>query len=343
MGAPVYELKDVAQRYPGRTALQVEALSIQPATITGLIGPNGSGKSTLLDLLGFVKRPTRGDVRLNGQAAEPFSPRVRAAGITLLNQEPFLLKRSVYDNVAYGLKVRGEARGASDRIAEAMAWVGLPLAEFARRRWYELSGGEAQRVALAARLVLRPGVLLLDEPTARVDADSARLIKSASLQARRQWGTTLVIASHDLHWLYSVCDDTLYLHKGRVFASGLVTVLDGDWIAGGESQLFYILGDDQVIAAAAPDNGNHLVTAVVNADAVRVSADKPPADALENQLVGTVSRLLLEKRSGRIIATIDVGRTAFTLRIDPERQDMAVVQPGRDVWLSFSSDAVRWV
>jgi tungstate transport system ATP-binding protein len=176
-----------------------------------------------------------------------------------------------------------------------------------------------------------------------VDADSARLIKSASLRARREWGTTLVVASHDLHWLYSVCDDTLYLHKGRVFAAGMVTVLEGEWLAGGKDQLTLLVGDNQSITATALSGVSGQTTAVVSADAIRATADKPEDNGSDNHLIGTVSRLLLEKRSSHIIATIDVGRTAFTLRFYPDQQDMTVMQPGQTVWLSFSADAVEWV
>ena len=84
--------------------------------------------------------------------------------------------------------------------------VGLPPDKFSRRKWFELSGGEAQRVALAARLVLRPEVLLLDEPTSSVDVASAQRMHEAVLEAKNSWKTTLVIASHDQTWLHGVCD-----------------------------------------------------------------------------------------------------------------------------------------
>jgi tungstate transport system ATP-binding protein len=77
--------------------------------------------------------------------------------------------------------------------------VGL-AAGFAGRRWHQLSGGEAQRVALAARLILRPRILILDEPTASVDISTTQCIREAALTARKQWGTTLLIASHDHNW-----------------------------------------------------------------------------------------------------------------------------------------------
>ena len=127
------------------------------------------------------------------------------------------MKRSVFNNVAYGLKLRGNGRKIATKVDEALTLVGLPGQVFARRPWYALSGGEAQRVALAARLALKPSVLLLDEPTASVDAASAQLIKEASLRARSQWDATLIVASHDWQWLYEICDEIWHLFKGKIF------------------------------------------------------------------------------------------------------------------------------
>jgi len=159
--------------YGDRTAVTIENLTIQPASILGLIGPNGSGKSSLLRLLGLIEKPTRGEIYFNGRIVEPFSDEARFL-ITLLPQEPFLMKRSVLKNVSYGLKLRGcDGKDAVRMTTDALARVGLPAKDFSKRPWYALSGGETQRVALAAKLALKPKVLLLDEPTASVDAASA--------------------------------------------------------------------------------------------------------------------------------------------------------------------------
>lgn len=210
----LYELRDVVQEYGGREVLRVPELDVRERRITGLAGPNGSGKSTLLRILAFLESPVGGEVRWQGGPARAGADGLRRE-VTLLTQEPYLLRRSVAANVAYGLKVRGMG-GETGRVREALDMVGLPPDSFARRAWYELSGGEAQRVALAARLALRPRVLLLDEPTASLDEESALRIHDAALMAREQWGATLVVVSHDADWLDRVCDEVLRLRSGRL-------------------------------------------------------------------------------------------------------------------------------
>jgi tungstate transport system ATP-binding protein len=208
----LYALKELSQAYNGRTVLNIDYLAIPRRSIIGLTGPNGSGKSALLRILAFLEDPVRGKVIFEGKPCSSRHNGIRRK-VTLLTQEPYLLKRSVHANVAYGLKVRGK-RNTRERVAQALKVVGLSPARFGQRSWHELSGGEAQRVALAARLILRPKVLLLDEPTANLDAESTKQMKEASLAARRDWGATLVLASHDMHWLQSICDKILTLSDG---------------------------------------------------------------------------------------------------------------------------------
>ena len=106
LDTPIYEIRSLKHSYAGKTVLSIEHLAFQPASIVGLIGPNGSGKSTLLRMLGLIERPTQGKILFNGREVEPFSDEARFQ-ITLLPQEPFLMKRSVLGNVSYGLKLRG--------------------------------------------------------------------------------------------------------------------------------------------------------------------------------------------------------------------------------------------
>jgi len=214
MSQAAYRLADAAQVYAGREVLRVAALDIPAGRITGIAGPNGSGKSTLLRILAFLEAPVSGRMSFFG-APCGFEDEALRRQATLLTQEPYLLRRSVAGNVAYGLKVRGLGAGEAV-VGAALEMVGLAPERFARRNWFELSGGEAQRVALAARLVLRPRVLLLDEPTASLDEDSARRIREAALAAREQWGATVVAVSHDMAWLHSLADSVVFMRGGQV-------------------------------------------------------------------------------------------------------------------------------
>ncbi|MDC0335412.1 energy-coupling factor ABC transporter ATP-binding protein [Pseudodesulfovibrio sp.] len=214
MSAPLIKLFNVRQQYGGRTVLSVDRLSIEPGSIVGLAGPNGSGKSTLLRLLAFLEAPASGTLTFMDNPVS-IKPNGVHRHVTLLVQEPYLLKRSVHANVAYGLKVRGE-EGIEKRVNHSLELVGLDPVVFSQRQWYELSGGEAQRVALAARLALKPKVLLMDEPTASLDGKSATLIRQAALAARKEYGASLVIASHDMAWLNAVSDHIVHLEHGEI-------------------------------------------------------------------------------------------------------------------------------
>jgi len=214
MSTPLIALYNIRQRYSGRTVLAIDRLDIEPGSIVGLAGPNGSGKSTLLRLLAFLETPASGTLTFMGNPV-PDKPNGVHKQVTLLVQEPYLLKRSVHANIAYGLKVRGES-DITTKVNHALDTVGLPPDVFSHRQWFELSGGEAQRVALAARLVLKPKVLLMDEPTASLDGQSATLIRQAALAARKEYGASLVVASHDMTWLNAVCDHIFHLEHGTI-------------------------------------------------------------------------------------------------------------------------------
>ena len=179
----IYHLKNIRHYYGQKKVLDIGDLDIRTGSITGLMGPNGSGKSTLLKMLAFALKPTEGRIFYKGREESGFSPEVRLK-VTLLTQKPYLLKRTVFDNIIYGLKIRNDRHNLEERVKTALSKVGLDFQTFSHRKWHQLSGGEAQRVALAARLILKPEVLLLDEPIASVDTKSAELIRTASLKAQ---------------------------------------------------------------------------------------------------------------------------------------------------------------
>ena len=201
----LYEGKNIEQRYGTRLALTLPELAVQRGHVLALTGPNGSGKSTLLRMLAFLEHPHSGELQFYGSPG--VMPRLEA---TLLLQEPYLLKRSVFENVAYGLRLRKRTAHLEDKVHAVLRRVGFEPETVAQRQWRELSGGEKQRVALAARLILQPLALLLDEPTSNMDVRSASAIHEAVRQAV-QHGTTVVVASHDKQWLEELEADSLRL------------------------------------------------------------------------------------------------------------------------------------
>ena len=328
----------MSHSYAGKNILAIEHLRIQPAAIVGLIGPNGSGKSSLLRLLGLIERPTQGEIRFNGLQVEPFSDEARFR-ITLLPQEPFLLKRSVLKNVTYGLKLRGNGQDVVQKANDALARVGLPAEDFSQRPWYALSGGEAQRVALAARLALKPKVLLLDEPTASVDAASAQLIREAALRARKELGTTLIIASHDWQWLYEICDEILHLFKGRLFGTGRETIVFGPWQDFGAGKWGKFLSDGQRLLVSAPPNGE----AAAMIDILSVSENGSTMPGEEIVLRGTVTRLSLERKTGQLFATILAGDLPFTVGLNLQQGKEHTIFPGKTVFIQYQLDQIKWI
>ena len=338
MDTPIYEIRSLKHSYGGQTVLSIDHLTVKQANIVGLVGPNGSGKSTLLRLLGLIERPTQGEILFNGHRVQPFSDEARFL-ITMLPQEPFLMKRSVFKNVSYGLKLRRNGGDIVGKANDALSLVGLASEDFARRPWYALSGGEAQRVALAARLALKPKVLLLDEPTASVDAASAQLIKEATLRARQELGTTIMVASHDWQWLYEICDEIFHLFKGKIFGRGRETIIFGPWQRLKTGKWGKILSDKQQLIVSSPPNQE--AAAVI--DILSVSYDRPTTAGEDIVLGGTVSRLSLERKTSRLVATILVGDFPFSVGIDFEQVKENNIFPGKTIFMCYRPDQIKWI
>ena len=186
----IFELRELRKEYGGILALDLPKLDIMQGNLVSLVGRNGSGKSTLLRMLAFLEKPSSGTLNYFG-GAEP------RREVTLLLQNPYLLKCSVFENVTLGLRLRGDSRNVQERYAEAMRAAGFAEPQaMASRFSSQLSGGERQRISLASRIIMKPRVLLLDEPTAHVDAASELMILD-TVRACLSQGTTVVCATHD--------------------------------------------------------------------------------------------------------------------------------------------------
>ena len=218
----LYQLRNLQQVYDGRTVLAVDRLAIRRGEIMGIVGPSGAGKSTLLRLLNFLERPAGGEIVFDealvcsGRASAP-PPVETIRRVTTVFQEPRLLDRSVAENVAFGLRLRGRAPAAGD----VEGWLTrLGLDGMGSRRARALSAGEAQRVALARALILHPDVLLLDEPTGHLDPYNVAQAEAAIRETNEARGTTVVLVTHDAFQARRLADRSGLLLSGRLVEVG---------------------------------------------------------------------------------------------------------------------------
>jgi len=192
----IYHLEGLQQTYNGRTVLDVDQLGVRRGEILGLVGPSGAGKSTLLRLFAFLERPSAGLLTYKDRPCDDSWPDLNSRRrVTMVFQNPHLLRRSVRDNVAYGLNLRGRENGRHD-VAAILEQLGL--GDLAHVHAHTLSGGEAQRVALARALVLQPEILLLDEPTANLDPYNIKLIEKIVRRTNHENGTTVIVVTHNI-------------------------------------------------------------------------------------------------------------------------------------------------
>ena len=194
------------------------ALSVARGETLAIVGPNGAGKSTVLELLAGLLRPDAGRIELDGAVLADdrrwVAPHRR--GIALMTQQTLLFPHlSVRDNVAFGPRASGLSRSAARDAAERWL-VEAGARQLADRRAAELSGGQAQRVSLARALAAEPAVLLLDEPTAALDAEAVPELRS--LLARVLGARTAVIVSHDPGDVSALADRTVRMAAGRIVA-----------------------------------------------------------------------------------------------------------------------------
>jgi tungstate transport system ATP-binding protein len=336
----LYHLHGIHHGYGGEFALQIPDLQLLSGESVALVGPNGSGKSTMLRLLAFLEEPQRGSILFQGMDSRQHMSSLRRH-VTLMLQEPYLLRRSVFENIAYGLKIRKEDRETIERdVRDALCWVGLEPEEFLNRPWNALSTGEAQRVALAARLAIKPKVLLMDEPTSNVDAQSAVKIQQASIMAKERWGTTLIIASHDLPWVQTATNRIIHLFNGRIVGSGWENIIFGPWERHGEGLFAKRLVDGQLIYANAPVGSNSV--GLINPSKIQVTTDNISQSRIPNSLFGIVSQMTLNK-DHTILIHVTVGELVMTTLVDPMRMGDLSLRPGQRVRLIFDPSSIEWM
>ena len=211
---PLIRIEGVSKSFGTVTALHEVSFGIGRGEFFSLLGPSGCGKTTLLRILAGIEPPTSGRIEIDGQDMARVPANRRPTNMVFQSYAIFP-HLSVAENVGYGLRYRGVSRAeAASQVAEALAMVKLD--GYGTRSAHELSGGQRQRVALARALVLRPKVLLLDEPLSALDRKLREEMQVELRTLQRQVGITFVFVTHDQGEALTLSDRIAVMEGGRI-------------------------------------------------------------------------------------------------------------------------------
>ena len=304
------ELRGVTKQFGDTVAVRELDLTVAPGEFFSMLGPSGSGKTTVLRMIAGFEEVTSGRILLDGQdvtAAAPFDRTVN----TVFQDYALFPHMSIAENVGYGLKVRKTAKDEiARRVAESLEQV--RLSHVADRLPHQLSGGQRQRIALARALILRPRVLLLDEPLGALDKQLREQMQIELKQIQREVGITFIFVTHDQEEALTLSDRIAVFNEGRVEQVGTPReVYEYPQTAFVAS----FLGVSNLIPA---DLARELVGAEgaisVRPERVRLAPVDQVLSAAETSVVGTVTETVYTGPATRYIVTTNFGLTVIAER-----------------------------
>jgi iron(III) transport system ATP-binding protein len=308
-------------------------LDIEPGEFVTLLGPSGCGKTTTLRMIAGFETPTAGKILLDDEVINRVAPNHRPMAMVFQSYALFP-HLTVYDNVAYGLKLKKKMPAARIREEVEAALTSMNLTAYADRAPHQLSGGQQQRVALARALVMRPKVLLFDEPLSNLDAKLRVHMRGEIRRLQRRLGITSIFVTHDQDEAMTLSDrivvmnvgvieqvDTpqeIYRHPSSVFVAdfiGRANFLDADVrsIAGGSAEIS-VLGRDWTVPTHPHARIESPTTLLVRPESVRLS--RVEVDSGRVTMGGSIGRTLssmfygesieyeIETEAGNIVAAV---------------------------------------
>jgi simple sugar transport system ATP-binding protein len=223
MAAHIIELRNITKSYGSVYALGGVSLHVDPGEVVGLIGDNGAGKSTLIKILAGVIKPTSGDILINGQQVNNWSPaKSRASGIeTVFQDRALAVQQSIVRNIFMGRELAGPFGwlDIKKQVSEAerlMREIGFTSKVFSPNSIVgQLSGGERQGVAIARAILKQANLIVLDEPTTALSLTETAKVFHFVRQVRAS-GRSIVFIGHNIHHVYDIAERFVVIDRGRV-------------------------------------------------------------------------------------------------------------------------------
>jgi len=348
----IAELKDVTKFFSAKKVLDNVNLQINKGEILALLGPNGSGKTTLLKILAFIENPTSGEVKFQGETITEKNAETLRMQSTLVFQKATFFDSSVYNNIAYGLKLRHIPKNEiSSRVKEALKLV--KLEGFEQYSTRKLSGGEQQRVAIARAIALNTPLLLLDEPTANLDPKNVAIVEEVIAAINSERESTIVLATHNMFQAERLPKRVALINSGQITEVGETSDVFGRLSRNLASfaavdNTFTGVGVDTGSGTVVVDVGNGVKVEVTTLRRGEISFFVSPQDIiLSKSPVASSARNVFKGKiaaiadSGSLVKlTVDVGRS-FVVQITKRSFVEMGLNLNAEVYLAFKASSVQ--
>ncbi|MCR3954812.1 MAG: ATP-binding cassette domain-containing protein [Gudongella sp.] len=215
-------IDSLTKRYNNKSVLDIPEMIFDEGCLWGILGPNGSGKTTLVRIVAGLLDSCSGSVLYQG---DEYSDSIKKA-MTLVFQRPYLIRSTVYENIAYPLRIRGVSeQEILARVNELIE--SFNIQSIRDQKAWTLSGGEAQKVALARAIVFKPRILILDEPTSNIDPESIMLLEEKILDYYRKEKPTILMVTHNIQQAKRLCNRIAFMNEGQIIDSGVPAEIFG--------------------------------------------------------------------------------------------------------------------
>ncbi len=347
------ETQDLTKKYSEKVALKNVNIKIERGEFLALVGPSGSGKTTFLRLLDLLEEPSSGRIIFDGidTACSEKEKLMLRRRIGMVFQQSIMFNTSVFNNVAYPLKIRGIKNNVTEKVRKALELVGLR--GFEKRNALTLSGGEMQRVSLAQALVFDPELLLLDEPTANLDPKNTSIIEEVISKVNKESKVTVVMATHNLSQAERLALKMAIIYKGELVEvkdakkafmepsdylasfANICNVYSGHSYPSEDGVSLIDLGENVKIEALTQKSGN--VTVFIKPEEIIVST-KPIQSSARNILKGKI--IEITDLNNQVKIKVDAGKEFIAVLTKKSFKEMNLNLESQ-VYLSFKASSIR--
>jgi putative spermidine/putrescine transport system ATP-binding protein len=330
MQLPAIQLKNLTKKFGDVTAVTGVDLEIAEGEFFSMLGPSGSGKTTVLRMIAGFETPTSGEIFLFGEDVSNKPPFERDVN-TVFQDYALFPHMSVLQNVEYGLTIRGVKKTEREKLAkEALALVRLEGME--QRKPSQLSGGQRQRVALARSIVVKPKVLLLDEPLGALDLKLREQMQVELKQIQRELGITFIFVTHDQDEALSLSDRIAVFNKGAIVQLGTPQEIYNNPVNHFVAE--FVGSSNHFTAEQAKEFFGISQELIVRPENIKLS----PAAASKAVFIGEISEVIFLGDLNRILIRLESGKEIFVTEVSNASGEQR--KRGQQVGVEFDSALV---